>query len=544
MFQVSAGTLQDLVSLPATGVEAFEVQVLLGTRLCQLNLRKHEVRSSNFQLVVQDEDGSRVVATPPCITYRGEVVGQGNSMVAASLVAGRLTALVRLGDADTFWGIQPVGGDGSGNGINRFTHISYDSAHNVLGKHTCGVVDDEHPAKPAASYGPMSAQVWFCDLACDADYDFYKANGSSVTNTQNDITTVINNVAVIYKRDVNIDYKITQIIVRTSRTYTGTYASVSEMRSRWIYYHTSVPRDLAHLFTGRSLGGTTIGVAYLSSVCSTDSGYGVSRSRYTNNMTSRTALTAHEIGHGWSSPHCDGQNPCNIMCSALGGCSRGLTSFGSFAQGYIVNHRNSRTCLTIGGIAPVLTGISPSTVPAFPPSSITLTGTGFTNVTKVNVGGQVASQLKVLSDTQLTCVTPAPKNLLPVAVNADINGSTSNSLPLYWNPTSPPKLVAYQTAKPGGAMLWQYGAGPSNLWFLTLSPSGETNSILGQSWLKTSMLINSGTLDAAGLGLSGAWVPQSTALGLKIYSQVVTLDPLKGLFAGNTNVTVTTTSNQ
>jgi len=532
--------LQDLVSLPTTNVQSFQIKVFLGTKLCRLSLAKHDVRAAGFKLIVQDENGSRVVGTPPCVTYRGNVSGYANSIVSASLVGGRLTAQVRLDDGQTVWGIQPV--TGSGSGINRFTHISYDSANNVLGKHTCGTEDDEHQAKPGKFYGPMAAKVWVCDIACDADYDFYRQNGSNVTNTQNDVTAVINNVAVIYKKDVSIDYKITQIIVRTSRVYNSGGASVAEMRTYWIRNHGSVPRDIAHLFTGRSLGGSTIGVAYLSSVCNTNTGYGVSRSRYTSNMTSRTALTSHELGHGWSSPHCNNSNPCNIMCSGLGGCSRGLTSFGSLAQSYIVNHRNSRNCLTIANTAAVLTAISPSQVQAFPQSSVTLTGTGFTNVTKVNVGSLVGQSINIVSDTKLTFLTPTPTSLLPTAVNAEISGTKSNSLPLYWNPTAPPKLVVFTIAKPGGSMLWQWGASPGNLWFLTLGATGNTTSLLGYSWLNNPILINSGQLDGAGLGFSAAFVPNNTMLGLKVYSQVVTLDPNKGAFAGNTNVTLTTTA--
>jgi hypothetical protein len=64
---------------------------------------------------------------------------------------------------------------------------------------------------------------------------------------------------------------------------------------------------------------------------------------------------------------------------------------------------------------------------------------------------------------------------------------------------------------------------------------------LGFAWLKTPILITSGTLDAVGYGRFSLGVPTSTAIGLKVYSQVVTLNPTLGAFAGNTNVYFTTT---
>ena len=99
--------------------------------------------------------------------------------------------------------------------------------------------------------------------------------------------------------------------------------------------------------TGRTISGSTIGIAYLSAICSFTQGYGLSQSRFSGNITSRVALTAHELGHNWASQHCDGNSPCRIMCSGLGGCN-GLSplAFGPFAINAILNHKATRTCLT------------------------------------------------------------------------------------------------------------------------------------------------------------------------------------------------------
>ncbi|MHC4815042.1 MAG: M12 family metallo-peptidase [Planctomycetota bacterium] len=537
LFEITRGTLQDLVSLPKANVDLFGVGIFFGGKVHYVDLFKHDVRADDFKLVVADNSGSQVVPTPPCVTYRGFVREYPNSVVAASLVGGRLQAIIRLDDDKMVWGIQPV--SEAYSGIGPATHISYESIDNVPGKHTCGVQHGE--IKPLPSFrGPLALARWICEIAIDADNSYYRQNGSNTTNTQNDVTTVINNVAAIYKRDVSIDYKITQIIVRTTAVYSGT-VSLTVMSNRWRTYHSTVRRDVTHLFTGRSLGGTTIGLAWLASICSPVMGYGASKSRYTSNLTQRTGLTAHELGHNWSAPHCNGQNPCNIMCNQLGGCNGGLTAFGTYSKNFIIAHRNSRGCLSVG--PPSLTGIQPPTTPVFPLGSVTLLGSGLTTVTKVNFGSVTipASQINIASDSRLSFQPPRPTSLSPVLVNAENSAGKSNNVTLNWRATGLPTLIADGTTKPGGTMLWQYGAGPSNLWFLTVSPAADTVPFLGFAWLKTPILITSGTLDAVGYGRFSLGVPTSTAIGLKVYSQVVTLNPTLGAFAGNTNVYFTTT---
>ena len=156
-----------------------------------------------------------------------------------------------------------------------------------------------------------------CEIGIDSDMEFYNANGSSVTATQNDITAVMNNVGAIYQSQACVVHDITTIIVRTVEPdpFTSNVPSVllGEFASHWTSSQNHIQRDVAHLFTGHNLQGSVIGVAYVGGVCSPSSGYGLSQSRFTSNMTNRTALTAHELGHNWSAGHCNVSPPCRIM---------------------------------------------------------------------------------------------------------------------------------------------------------------------------------------------------------------------------------------
>jgi hypothetical protein len=57
--------------------------------------------------------------------------------------------------------------------------------------------------------------------------------------------------------------------------------------------------------------------------------------------------------------------------------------------------------------APAISSISPSSGPPAGGTSVTITGTGFTGATKVAFGGVAASSFNVVSDTQITAVSPA-----------------------------------------------------------------------------------------------------------------------------------------
>jgi hypothetical protein len=187
------------------------------------------------------------------------------------------------------------------------------------------------------------------EIAFDADFEFYQLNGSSVNNTVSDIEAVMNSVETIYMAQASISYIVTQIVVRSSPAdpYTTSVPGslLDQFRAYWNDQHYYVIRDVAHLMTGRDMEGTVIGIAWLSVTCtSPTAAYGLSQSRFTNNFSSRVALTAHELGHNWSAQHCNGDADCGIMCASLGGCTGSLTQFGTTPRNQIIAWRNSHNC--------------------------------------------------------------------------------------------------------------------------------------------------------------------------------------------------------
>ena len=98
--------------------------------------------------------------------------------------------------------------------------------------------------------------------------------------------------------------------------YTSTAPStlLGEFRSYWTANFSSQPYDLAHMWTGKDMDGSTIGIAYVGVVCSARSfSFGISQ-RYTASP-GKYILTAHEIGHNFGASHPDQATPVPTGCS-------------------------------------------------------------------------------------------------------------------------------------------------------------------------------------------------------------------------------------
>lgn len=373
--RLSAGAFADVAVESAA--DATRVAVSLNDQPTTLELHPVSLRAPGFKLLVQEAGGQLVeLAAPPPRTFKGIVVGQPASSVAATVDGERVTALIRLED-DEVWVVQPVRRQAAP--ASDAAHLVFRAADTIPGGFTCGADDLPQPALPAdapgpdggGSGGPTRGGFVAAKLAIDADVEFFQANGSSVVDTINDIESVMNGVRSIYEPQVSIAHVISTIVVRTAESdpYGSADANLllCQFRNRWnTGPELAFQRDAAHLFTGKDLVGNTIGLAWVGTMCRgnfttmacadgslQDLAYGLSESRFSGSFNERVSLTAHELGHNWSARHCNqaasgncnNNAACGIMCSSVGDCGGSLLNFEQCTRDVITAFRDNSPCL-------------------------------------------------------------------------------------------------------------------------------------------------------------------------------------------------------
>ena len=319
-----------------------------------IELEPHSVRSDTYALFMQDDAGELYeVPAGPIRTLRGTIVGMEGSVVAGSLMEDGLHARIRFSDGLEYW-MEPVGFK-----IDRAPENLYAFYRNediIPSGGICAAEDRVDVGKILSMQANFVANqqsrtvggtICTAELGVDADYEYYQDWGSQ---TESQINSVINSVNVQYENSVNLTHAISSIIVRSSPNdpYTSTDAEtlLNQFRSEWQSNQGGIAHDIAHLFTGKSMQGSTIGIAWLSSVCSSVK-YGLAQSDCCGSFGCSTDLTSHELGHGWGAGHCDctsyTMNPW-ITCSNQFTSST-INSINSFA--------NSINCLTCGPADPI-----------------------------------------------------------------------------------------------------------------------------------------------------------------------------------------------
>lgn len=521
-YSLRTGTVQDLY-LPARGEAGFRVEVVIDGAVRTLELAAHDVRTADFRLLLDDGKTLQQLATPPSVTFRGQIQGMADSAVAATLVGGQLEAVVLLDDR-TMWGIQPA--NKAIPALPATTHVVY-RAHDVEtpGVH-CGVHHDAAPVDAPGTPGPQALKI--AEIAVDADLEYYQRNGSNSTNVNNAVTAVINGMNVIYKRDTEIEHNLTTIIIRTTAIYNwnGDLCQLlSDFRNYWNANHGSVRRDLAHIFTGKGAFSGVVGCAYLTVVCNLGAAYGSSKA-YHSSLTTNVGLVSHECGHNWSAGHCDSSPPCYIMCSGIGGCNNVQSTFSQGERSQIIAYRQSIGCLSLLPTQPSLTSASPTTVKTFRPPLVTLNGNGLIGVNQIQVGtSTVTSGISVLSDTQLRFTPPTGLALGTHAVRVVNSAGTSNAINLTVGPTNPIELAAPGVVLGGGTFLAEFGGMPGDhAWFL-VGLANTTAPLSGFPVLASFSVLQISLLDTRGLGSYSIPIPPGVLSGLRAYTQVIAIDP-------------------
>ncbi len=266
--------------------------------------------------------------------YRGSMAGNPNSWARIVVYKGQPRGLIW--DGSELFAIESPGD----SALQSSSPVIYRLADTTIlpGTMTCGASTSS--ANGAAMYSKLVGELGTAmaqgpgavseiNISAIGDFEFTSAQGGDAAAAAA-ITTRLNNVDGIFSQQLGVQITIAAMETHSNAADPFTDQSDSSLLLDELgLYRDSLAthrnQGLTHLYTGRDLDGTTVGIAYNGALCSGRFGAGLSEGN--NNATLDSLVAAHEIGHNFGAPHdgvpggCELEPMTFIMAPSLNGSS-------------------------------------------------------------------------------------------------------------------------------------------------------------------------------------------------------------------------------
>ena len=203
-----------------------------------------------------------------------------------------------------------------------------------------------------------------------------------------------------------------------------------------------------------------------------------------------------------------------------------------------------------GTPAPTVTGLSPSSGSTVGGSSVTITGTNFTNSSVVTIGGTLATNVTVVNSTTITATTPAgAAGTASVVVNTPGGSNAANSLYTYVTPVTAPSISSVSPATGttlGGTSVTITGTNFTGATGVTFGGTPATNVtvVSATSLTATTPAKSAGAVSVVVTNPSGSNAANSlfTYVTPANAPSISSVSPATGSTLGGTTVTITGTN--
>lgn len=319
-------------------------------RRWEISLTPNDLRSSNYRTEKSVNGNARIPVDMDGVhTYKGNVVGLSNTDARFTIDEKTIQGVIFTQDEKFY--LEPASRYSKEASNTDFVFYSErDLIKTEVG--TCAVSLHDKVESAAKEFVPQKAEsisaLKVVELATEADFEYVNAFGGSV-QANNSILGILNVVQSVYESELNLRLRV--VYQHTWETqaqpYNGTdpNATLVQFRDHWNANFTNIQRDIAHLWTGRTMNNGIVGTAYVGVVCNAPgSAYGFSQKF--DFEPNKFYITAHEIGHNFGAQHSDGQAGCaqTIMESAIHFLA---TSFCQFSRNQINTHATvNSSCLS------------------------------------------------------------------------------------------------------------------------------------------------------------------------------------------------------
>lgn len=336
------------------------------------------------------------------------------------------------------------------------------------------------------------------ELGTYADYEFFQRFGQ---NSNAEMATIVNAAQVLYERDLDITFNITNQITQSTLPQDCTATNPSTLLSQFgTFINNNRPSPSAdewHLFSGKDFDGSVVGIAWLGVICSSPS-YSHGVTQYYN-ASLNYLIFGHELGHNFDASH-DTSSPASIMYPSVGSSQN---FFSSLSQSEIGAHVQAYggQCLSTPGNptpTPTATATPTRTATATPTRTPTATRTATATPTRTPTATRTATATQTATATRTSTATPT------------INGAAT------FTPTATPSFTATATVTPPKTPT-SNSRTPTPEPTIT-SPAARTPTL----GVGTPVLEETPTLGTAPDGLQLSWTSKRLAAGVYRLTVLVT----------------------
>jgi len=348
----------------------------------ELDLTPNDLRSYRYKSEDSLNPGVRMAATPEVRTFKGIVGGDSTSVVRLSIDGPKIEGYFVANGEKLY--IERA---------RKYTNQAVEGEF-VVYKEEDSLVDNtffcnaDVPTRiesgmagvtaQAATFGPASRIL---ELATDADHEYVTALGGAA-EANNEILSILNMADGVFQNELGI--RIAVVYQHTWSTPDTYNASSMEtiLTSFGTHWNTnlpnsSVPRDAAHLFSGKT-AARSAGLAWVGVICRA-AAYSYGLSGYIQWAPGKFLVPTHELGHNFGGNHVDATQSCadTVMNAQLR--SSTALSFCTFSRTEITTHATTYgSCLSNSpGPTPTPTPtVTPTPTPIPTPTPLPRTGTG------------------------------------------------------------------------------------------------------------------------------------------------------------------------